>query len=273
MLWASLLFFVSEKMTLDGFEERKNNILRQLYTDGYDKSPKGSVDDAILDLIHAINQHKSFVTTSSCSGRVTTFLERGNRGRWIFVSHDELQYNNWDSLKDLLFQNYKIRFENQCEFSEDLPLLSFKFEPFILHIECADIKKCEELFKTAYNAGFRNSGMMISLTHERKRKAFKTPKDPKFHIPEKYRKFKEVTSIEELGLKSYEFKNSDKFVVAIRTALKLDAPLGYVDESAGEFRCFVSKEYIEWLCVLSNQKFKMNMEKIARFTEEFMKIE
>lgn len=66
-----------------GFEAKKQKILRDLsvpdeeYTD---LSPKGSVDAGIRDLIHNINQIPGLVTTSSCAGRISVFLEGGGRG-------------------------------------------------------------------------------------------------------------------------------------------------------------------------------------------------
>jgi tRNA wybutosine-synthesizing protein 3 len=38
-----------------------------------DKSPKGSVDEAIQDLVNLINAHPSFATLSSCSGRIALY--------------------------------------------------------------------------------------------------------------------------------------------------------------------------------------------------------
>lgn len=60
------------------FESRKRKILAELsvpdaeYTD---LSPKGSVDEGIRDLIRNINGLSGLVTTSSCAGRVSVFLE------------------------------------------------------------------------------------------------------------------------------------------------------------------------------------------------------
>jgi tRNA wybutosine-synthesizing protein 3 len=92
------------------FIERKRKILEQLAipdTEYTDASPKGSVDEGIRDLIDEINQQSGFVTTSSCAGRVSVFLEgrrvadtegqdervagvggKGAGGAWLFVSHD-----------------------------------------------------------------------------------------------------------------------------------------------------------------------------------------
>ncbi|KAK7748391.1 hypothetical protein SLS62_008654 [Diatrype stigma] len=60
------------------FAKRKGRILQQLsipdseYTDA---SPKGSIDAGIRDLIDEINGLDGFVTTSSCAGRVSVFVE------------------------------------------------------------------------------------------------------------------------------------------------------------------------------------------------------
>lgn len=98
----------------------------QSYTD---LSPKGSVDAGIKDLIDRINTLDGIVTTSSCAGRISVFLEgtkpqtqcdyavvgvdeggqeekgeisdertvtgpvggKGRGGRWLFVSHDPIE--------------------------------------------------------------------------------------------------------------------------------------------------------------------------------------
>jgi hypothetical protein len=100
----------------DIFESRKRKILAELsvpeaeYTD---LSPKGSVDEAIRDLISDINALPGLVTTSSCAGRISVFLEGRKKqqqpkpqeeqerqfiasggkgaGKWLYVSHDALE--------------------------------------------------------------------------------------------------------------------------------------------------------------------------------------
>lgn len=65
------------------FNQRKRKILSALavpdeeYTD---LSPKGTVDAGIRDLIDELNRVEGFVTTSSCAGRVSVFLE-GRRSK------------------------------------------------------------------------------------------------------------------------------------------------------------------------------------------------
>ena len=115
---------------LTPFTHKKAKILQQLalpdaaYSDA---SPKGSVDVGVRDLVDEINGVDGFVTTSSCAGRVSVFLEgwrntaaaaaaaasapaapppppadddarhvvagvggKGAGGMWLFVSHDPL---------------------------------------------------------------------------------------------------------------------------------------------------------------------------------------
>lgn len=72
------------------FTRRKDAILEQLSVpdeDYTDLSPKGTIDAGIRDLIGEINALDGFVTTSSCAGRVSVFLEgrRGGRGGKVGV--------------------------------------------------------------------------------------------------------------------------------------------------------------------------------------------
>ncbi|KAK3331036.1 methyltransferase TYW3-domain-containing protein [Apodospora peruviana] len=60
------------------FSQKKIKILSQLSvpdTEYADASPKGSVDSGIRDLIDEINALEGIVTTSSCAGRVSVYLE------------------------------------------------------------------------------------------------------------------------------------------------------------------------------------------------------
>jgi tRNA wybutosine-synthesizing protein 3 len=98
------------------FNVRKQHILQQLDVpdDEYqDLSPKGSVDGPIRELIGEINALGGLVTTSSCSGRISVFLEgrkaggddvlgeetgetragpggKGGGGAWLFISHSPI---------------------------------------------------------------------------------------------------------------------------------------------------------------------------------------
>lgn len=109
----------------DTFESRKRKILADLSIpeeDYTDLSPKGSVDEGSRDLIHDINALPGLVTTSSCAGRISVFLEGRKKqaqrppqpapqqqqqqqkqfapsggkgaGRWLYVSHEALKSDN-----------------------------------------------------------------------------------------------------------------------------------------------------------------------------------
>jgi tRNA wybutosine-synthesizing protein 3 len=129
------------------FRSKKSKILEQLsvpdasYTD---LSPKGSVDVGIRDLIAEINAIDGLVTTSSCAGRISVFLEgvkredggrdgqvatpggKGAGGQWLFVSHDpvkrgEENTGDWGKVFGL----------QEKGDSEGKRLIHFKFEPMV----------------------------------------------------------------------------------------------------------------------------------------------
>lgn len=111
----------------DPFAQKKHFILSQLAQTSetnLDASPKGTVDVHLLDLIGLINAHEDMVTTSSCSGRLSVFLEgdkvvqagaagsagygaedgdrekvggKGQGGKWLYVTHEpgEVGVREW----------------------------------------------------------------------------------------------------------------------------------------------------------------------------------
>lgn len=137
------------------FAERKAKILEQLavpeaeYTD---LSPKGTVDQGIRHLIGEINSTDGFVTTSSCAGRVSVFLEgrkapiaadavtdmdvdertssqvagvggKGAGGTWLYVSHDPVPGEDW--VRSLEFV------DGEGSQQSVRRLIHFKFEPMV----------------------------------------------------------------------------------------------------------------------------------------------
>ena len=149
------------------FTAKKNGILASLaapessYTD---LSPKGSVDEAIKPLIERINALQGVITTSSCAGRVSVFLEgskdgnvdgikagvnnedeesigqaivpggKGRGGRWLFVSHSPVHFHTeGTNLARRLGMCYP---QEQCEYQTDMELSTarlarFQFEPMV----------------------------------------------------------------------------------------------------------------------------------------------
>lgn len=145
-------------MSLD-FKVKKEAITRQLSMEPaeyIDKSPKGSIDEPIRSLVAEINDIESLVTTSSCAGRISVFLEgqkelgasSNDRGRieisrtsdggkgggqWLYVTHEKLE-----TLEDPSGESLSSKL-GLAESSEELRsmvnykqrLIHFKFEAMV----------------------------------------------------------------------------------------------------------------------------------------------
>ena len=134
------------------FEVCKRNALSKL-----DKSPKGSLDEPTAPLVHDINRHPDYVTTSSCSGRVSlfaTFGDEHNRGgRWLFVQHATV------TVRELTEALTPPPTQPAAPPPE---LVLFKHEPAILHVQCRHLEAAKRLLQVALSAGFRESGLVLS---------------------------------------------------------------------------------------------------------------
>lgn len=153
----------------NGFHYRKEQIVSSLveYLDPErrDKSPKGFIDAPILDLMHVINTHPEYYTTSSCSGRVALYCEGLEKdveninsdpnaiekttkgGKWLYVSHDPIaipEMNNHDEwIVQLLFgeESGKVIFDNDRPTDIlNRQLIYFKFEPLVREKKTLDNK-------------------------------------------------------------------------------------------------------------------------------------
>ncbi|CAD6572238.1 MAG: hypothetical protein ASARMPREDX12_004034 [Alectoria sarmentosa] len=265
------------------FTAQKNAILASLSTPEStytDLSPKGSVDAAIKPLIDRINALEGVVTTSSCAGRVTVFLEgrkqgrgHGNRGdaknikgseqaavpggkgmggKWLFVSHELVELSKkseWkESLPDVLglgsvgSQNETLALGVEVD---EMRLVKFQFEPMILHVMTASLHHAQPILAAAISAGFRESGIQ--------------------------------------SLKNLDDSNAFP-MVAIRTAgLAFESLVGVIprrtqneedgNESAEYITRIVSEEYLELLTCIANERFRINTERIRRFEQDLFKRE
>lgn len=102
---------------------------------GRDLSPKGSLDEPILDLIAFLNEHPNYVTTSSCSGRVSLYADTGTKGvDWLCVKHEEITSQDVFSA---------IQMMPSCETGD--PLVVLKCEALILHVLCRDLESAQLL--------------------------------------------------------------------------------------------------------------------------------
>ncbi|XP_052071987.1 tRNA wybutosine-synthesizing protein 3 homolog [Mytilus californianus] len=130
------------------FEKQKKSAVS-----GVDFSRKGSIDVKIIDLSLFINNQRDYFTTSSCSGRIILFDDSVGESdkvtnkqgcRWLFTSHDLVDKSQMmPVLEDIT---------GDCV---------FKFEPFVLHVQCRTIDFAQLLLQCAVQSGFRNSGISL----------------------------------------------------------------------------------------------------------------
>ena len=137
------------------FPVHKQSILQALQEpDVSDKSKKGGVDAPIAEMIELLNGSENYATTSSCSGRVSVFVakptETKSSGEWLFITHDAIESaaQVWDSLQDL------ERFPSGT-------VISFKFEPLVIHVMCKTLEAARQLHHITGESGFRNSGITV----------------------------------------------------------------------------------------------------------------
>lgn len=182
------------------FNQIKSNVLKSLYGGGVigDKSPKGSLDEPIRDLVHLINQHPNYVTLSSCSGRIALFdpspmaatcceylskaailqrmhsrdtaeqhqnyqevpLARKGKGggTWLLSSHVPIHFLE---LEKALFSSNNEHNSDHPKDDEGMTLI-FKHEPFLMHIACSNVKAAQRLLQVALSKGYRESGIIFT---------------------------------------------------------------------------------------------------------------
>ncbi|KAI1129323.1 methyltransferase TYW3-domain-containing protein [Nemania abortiva] len=245
------------------FARKKERILELLAvpdSEYSDASPKGSVDVGIRDLIAEINALDGFVTTSSCAGRVSVFVEgkkagdgdgdkleaegddaarpatlaavggKGGGGMWLFVSHDPVVGDVGDDVKSLLglhgSTDHKPDVRDSARAApNDKRLVHFKFEPMILHVLTASLEHAQLLLRSGLQAGFRESGA-VNITSTTADAA--TP------------------------------------IVAIRSmGLSFESLVGIQED--GATKCTVSDDYLRGLVHIANERFEENRKRIERF--------
>ncbi|KAF1851765.1 uncharacterized protein K460DRAFT_401781 [Cucurbitaria berberidis CBS 394.84] len=237
------------------FEARKQKILEQLDApvgEYHDLSPKGSIDEPIRTLIGEINDLEGLVTTSSCSGRISVFLEgrkgeiegdvsaaegedsragpggKGGGGTWLFISHAAVDISNSSSPPNYMsmFGLENITVEEERAPGVSCRYIHLKFEPMILHILSASMAHAQRIVTAALTAGFRESGAV--------------------------------------ALGSTKSGESNPMIAVRSTGYSFDSIIGYYDEE-GHNVPLVDVKYLSTLVRIANERFKINAERIARF--------
>lgn len=211
------------------FNQKKASILAEIQSDQPDLSPKGNVDSLCLPIINLINSHNDMVTTSSCSGRISVFVEgqkehngaiktggKGEGGRWLYVTHNSDEVIGWLNRS----QSEGLKFDQGGigDVAEHVGgnsrLVLYKYEPFILHVKCRDFSTASKLYNVSMACGFRESGI------------------------------------------------GSNNLVAVRINIKLDVPIGYLNELTDEINLLVTADYIKFLDKLTLTKFQENEKKM-----------
>lgn len=179
------------------FSGSKAAIVAELESSKTDKSPKGCVDAPIADLVAEINKHADFVTTSSCSGRISVFAEwrrdaksadmpvdslgAKGPGRWLMVEHREVAASeiaralkqcgaplseiSWGTDSGVSATSHALTgaaAASGSSSSSSAYQAFLKAEPFILHVLCASVEAACRLHRIALATGFRESGIVLA---------------------------------------------------------------------------------------------------------------
>ncbi|XP_074762065.1 tRNA wybutosine-synthesizing protein 3 homolog isoform X3 [Athene noctua] len=192
-----------------------------------DGSRKGALDPGAAAVVRLLNGRAPFCTTSSCSGRLVLAQGGGAAGAggcgihkqnctWLMVAHGTCPKE-----------------EVMAALEKATGDVVLKFEPFVLHVLCEELRDAQLLVKlrraaagpggftppvkhsVAVDSGFRNSGITVG--------------------------------------------KGGKIMMAVRSTHCLEVPLSH------KGKLMVSEEYIEFLIHVANQKMEENIRRIDRF--------
>ncbi|KAG0292670.1 hypothetical protein BGZ96_003833 [Linnemannia gamsii] len=289
----------------DGFLTRKKTILVALNSDTPDKSPKGYVDEPLLPLIVLINNHQDYVTTSSCSGRICTYLEGieseaeeegGETGTSIDTKEEEKE-NQEDKEDDETIKGYdentSLAAVEAAKRAKGGQWLYVSHDPVVFPDQSSDHPRW------IVDTLFGPEAHRVVLMEDQHKAGMRTIDMARSQLV--YFKFEpmilHIEAATPVAAKTFlnhslfsGYRNSGilpsvkRTMLAIRSTLKLDAPIAYIPSSTssssttagtttdeGKIYLMVSLSYLRVLIDLSNDKFKMNVAQMARFEERLTK--
>ncbi|KAI1258920.1 methyltransferase TYW3-domain-containing protein [Xylariaceae sp. FL1019] len=256
------------------FVEKKDRILEQLAVPNAeysDASPKGSVDEGIRDLIGEINGLEGFVTTSSCAGRMSVFVEgrktsteertvngetedendraereggdrrvstvaavggKGGGGNWKFVSHDPVTSPGVDGVRRLFGLDGNDESEGLSEKTSDREMK--EKDKRLIHF------KFEPMILHVLTASLSHAQLLLRCGL--------------------------VAGFRESGAINITSTSSEPVtpIVAIRSmGLSFESLIGV--QIDGVTQCTVSDEYLANLLDIANERFEENKKRIERF--------
>ncbi|EGD98903.1 hypothetical protein TESG_06265 [Trichophyton tonsurans CBS 112818] len=267
------------------FTSKKEKILRDLSVpeeDYTDLSPKGSVDVAIIPLLRDINRLSGLVTTSSCAGRISVFVERGKGSKAqadITSPGTESALDECEntSSEDNPAQDTRIRTEYVNKFvpkggkgSGTWQFVSH--DPLLFDGENAD-RSLHELF------GLEPSRTAIGPSRKGEIQLVKFKFEPMIlHIMAASLSHAQPVlaaasnaGFRESGLQGLRCLEDPEAcpIVAVRSSgLGLESIIGYIENDGSPeatARSFVTEEYLQLLVQISNERFAINTERMERF--------
>ncbi|KAK5632407.1 hypothetical protein RRF57_008121 [Xylaria bambusicola] len=246
-----------------------------------DASPKGSVDAGIRDLIEEINAMDGFVTTSSCAGRVSVFVEgrkagtgeeddaarpatvaavggKGGGGTWLFVSHDPVQENASQGVRSLLGLRDTVKSEGREDDTtqvtfKDTRLIHFKFEPMV----CLLWAYLNNL-KCHIHLHFIQILHVLTASLEHAQVILRCALQAGFR---------------ESGAINLTSSGAEAVtpIVAVRSmGLSLESLIGIQEN--GVAKCTVSDDYLLSLLRIANERFEENKKRIERFRTAILEV-
>ncbi|KAG0227597.1 hypothetical protein BGW42_002819 [Actinomortierella wolfii] len=271
---------------MSGFQSRKKAILIALNSDTPDKSPKGYVDEPLLPLIVLINNHPDYVTTSSCSGRICTYLE----------GIDEKVIDNSD-----LAEEHGGNVGNDGDDEEAKTEEGYAQNTSLASVEASKRAKGGKWLYVSHDPvpveHFDNDQALDRWTIDtlfgpEASRVVTVDQDPEHgtlppnlaHSQLVYFKFEPmILHIEASSLAAAKtflnyslfsgYRNSGilpsakRTMLAIRSTLKIDTPIAYLPPGSDRIQLMVSLQYLRGLIQLSNDKFHTNVAQMQRFEQ------
>lgn len=247
------------------FIAHKQQILEGLASNLPDRSPKGNVDTLVWPIVSSLNDMEQYVTTSSCSGRISIYsdieLESRNvssessgiqgqgedgdgqdivnegvdkkkkkskkkkGGQWIMVSHDRLKVNEEDA--------------------NDVISKLFPGLDVIEEDGNVDVASTAD-FNSLIYFKFEPFILHVSCSDADTAKQF-------------------LLLALECGYRNSGIvESANRHMVAVRSTLKMDAPIATVTKD-GVAKLLVSKSYLAMLVRMANSKFGDNEARMELF--------
>lgn len=263
------------------FTEKKRKILQELNRpdeEYKDLSPIGAVDPNIRQLVDQINETDDYVTTSSCAGRISVFLEgvakpRSNDqededttisssnqgkggGKWLFVTHDPVDLSPLQEDGELLrlFQmpdnGMKISFPPPSTEERKVRFVHFKFEPMVSVIAHLPFSSYHSLILSFSQILHLLTSSLTSAQH-----CLSSALSAGFR---------------ESGIVGITGSDPTPHVGIRTQGLALESLIAWQDPDTGEIQPMVSEGYLRTLVDLANQRFVANEERKARFTKHLL---